>query len=131
MDKDDIFKLCDVVRETGFAIHHYLRNGHMEKVHENALAHRLRKQGLRVVQQYELKVYDEDGAPLGMYEADLFLDNRLIIEVKACKTLADEHTAQILGYLRASRIEHGLLINFGAPRFQIKKYILTVDQFDQ
>ena len=129
MDKDDIFKLCDVVRETGFAIHHYLRNGHLEKVCENALAHRLRKQGLRVVQQYELKVYDEDGAPLGMYEADLFLDNRLIIEVKACKTLADEHTAQILGYLRASRIEHGLLINFGAPRFQIKKYILTVDQF--
>ena len=58
MNKDDIFKLCDVVRETSFAIHHYLRNGHMEKVHENALAHRLRKQGLRVVQQYELEVYD-------------------------------------------------------------------------
>ena len=126
---DDIFKLCDVVRETGFAIHGYLRNGHLERVYENALAHRLRKQGLRVVQQHELKVYDEDGAPLGAYEADLFLDNRLIIEVKACKTLADEHTAQILGYLRASRIEHGLLINFGAPRFQIKKYILTADQF--
>ena len=125
---DDIFKLCDVVRETGYAIHTYLRNGHLEKVYENALAHRLRKRGLHVVQQYGLRVFDEDGTALGTYEADLFLDSRLIIEVKACKTLADEHTAQILGYMRASRVEHGLLINFGGPRFQIKKLILTVDQ---
>ena len=126
---DDIFKLCDAVRETGFAIHGYLKSGHLEKVYENALAHRLRKQGLNVVQQHELRVFDEDGTVLGTYNADLFLDNRLIIEVKACKTIVDEHTAQILGYLRASRIEHGLLINFGAPKFQIKKFILTADQF--
>jgi GxxExxY protein len=48
----------------------------------------------------------------------------LLVEIKATKTLADEHVAQLLGYLRASRIEHGLLINFGSPVFQIKKYIL-------
>lgn len=53
------------------------------------------------------------------------MDNRLIIELKAAKALADEHVAQILGYLRASRIEHGLLINFGAPKFEIKKYALS------
>lgn len=61
--------------------------------------------------------------PTGL--ADLFVDERLIVEVKACKALADEHTAQVLGYLRASRIEHGLLINFGAPRYQIRKFILS------
>ena len=62
---------------------------------------------------------------LGDYYADLFIDNRLIIELKACKGLADEHIAQILGYMKASRIENGLLINFGASKLQIKKYILS------
>jgi GxxExxY protein len=57
----DIMELCDVVRETGFAIHRYHRHGHLEKVYENALAHRLRKLGLDVKQQHPLKVYDEDG----------------------------------------------------------------------
>lgn len=62
---------------------------------------------------------------LGDYYADLFIDNRLIVELKACKGLADEHIAQILGYMKASRIENGLLINFGASKLQIKKYILS------
>lgn len=51
----------------------------------------------------------------------------IVIEVKACRVLVDEHIAQLLGYLRASRIEHGLLINFGGQKFQIKKYILSKD----
>ena len=122
---EDIMKLCDVVRETGFAIHRYHKHGHLEKVYENALAHRLRKLGLDVKQHHLLKVYDEDGTLIGDYNADLFVENRLIIELKAAKALADEHVAQILGYLRASRVEHGLLINFGAPKFEIKKYVLS------
>ena len=96
---EDIMKLCDVVRETGFAIHRYHKHGHLEKVYENALAHRLRKLGLDVKQQPPLKVYDEDGTLIGDYHADLLVDNRLIIELKAAKALADEHVAQILGYL--------------------------------
>jgi GxxExxY protein len=121
----DIMELCDVVRETGFAIHRYHRHCHLEKVYENALAHRLRKLGVDVQQQYPLKVYDEDGTLIGDYNADLFVDKRLIIELKAAKALADEHVAQVLGYLRASRIEHGLLINFGAPKFEIRKFALS------
>lgn len=120
----DVFKLCDVVRETGFAIHRYLRNGHLEKVYENALAHRLRLLGLRVAQQHPLEVCDEDGTILGSYSADLFLENILIIELKAVAHVLDEHIAQLLGYLRASRVEHGVLINFGAPKFYIRKYAL-------
>ena len=118
-------QLCDVVRETGFAIHRYHRHGHLEKVYENALAHRLRKLGLEVRQQHPLRVYDEDGTVIGEYNADLFVNNRLIIELKAAKALADEPVAQILGYRRASRVGHGLLINFGAPKFEIKKYALS------
>jgi GxxExxY protein len=121
----DIMKLCDVVRETGYAAHRYLRNGHVEKVYENSLTNRLRKQGLKVVQQHPLSVFDEDGTLLGEFYADLFVEDRLIVELKAVRYASDEHVAQLLGYLRASRIEHGLLINFGAPRFQIKKYIMN------
>jgi len=121
----DIMKLCDIIRETGYAAHRYLRNGHVEKVYENSLTNRLRKQGIQVVQQHPLSVFDEDGTLLGEFKADLFVDGRLIVELKAVRHVADEHVAQLLGYLRASRIEHGLLINFGAPRFQIKKYIIN------
>src|SRR5213594_3314534 len=121
----DIMELSDAVRETAFAIHRYRKHGHLEKVYENALAHRLRKRGLDVKQQHPLTVYDEDGTVIGEYFADLFVDNRLIIELKAAKALADEHIAQILGYLRASRIEHGLLMNFGAPKYEIRKFALS------
>lgn len=118
----DIMKLCDIVRETGYAAHRYLRNGHVEKIYENSLVNRLRKQGIEVVQQHPLSVFDEDGTLLGEFKADLFVENRLIVELKAVRHVADEHVAQLLGYLRASRVEHGLLVNFGAPKFQIKKY---------
>ena len=121
----EILKLCDQVREAGFAAHRYLRNGHMEKVYENSLTNRLRKKGLHVVQQHPLHVFDEDGSLLGDFYSDLFVENCLIVELKAVRAVADEHVAQLLGYLRASRIEHGLLINFGAPRFHIRKYIMN------
>ncbi len=123
--KDDIFQLCDRVREASLGLHRYLRHGHVEKVYEAGLANRLRKLGLPLVQQHSLSVHDEDGTILGDFFADLFVDNRLIIELKACRALADEHTAQLLGYLRASRLEHGLLINFGSPRLEIRKYALS------
>lgn len=122
MGKDRIFELCDVVRETAYELHRYLRHGHLEKIYENGLFYRLRKHGLRVEQQVPLRVTDEDGTVLGDFVADLVVEGVLLIELKACRTLADEHTAQLLGYLRSCQIEHGLLINFGSPTFQIKKY---------
>lgn len=125
-ERDDsrIFKLCDLVRETSFAIHKFHRYGHLEKVYENALAHRLRKVGLKVEQQFPLSVFDEDGTIIGEYFADLFVEDCLIVEIKACSNLVDEHVAQLLGYLRSSRREHGLLVNFGNQKLQIKKYAL-------
>ena len=120
-----INELCDVVRETSYKIHVYHGHGHLEKIYENALANRLGKMGYDVKTQYPMHVYDEDGTLLGEYYADLLVDNRLIVEIKACKTLTNEHVAQILGYLKSSKTEHGLLINFGSYRFQIKKYAMS------
>jgi len=122
MAKDRVFQLCDTVRETSFELHGYLRHGHLEKIYENGLAHRLRKKGLNVAQQRPLKVRDEDGTVLGDFVADLIVEGVLLIELKACRTLADEHVAQLLGYLRSCPVQHGLLVNFGAPKLQIKKY---------
>lgn len=120
-----INELADIVRETSYAIHLYLGHGHLEKVYENALVHRLRKLGIEVRQQHPLTVYDHDGTILGEYFADLFVDNRLIVELKAVSSVCSEHIAQILGYLKSSRIEHGLLINFGTSKFWIKKFVLS------
>jgi GxxExxY protein len=124
MDDGEILHLCDRIREISLALHGYLRHGHLEKVYENGLVHRLRKEGIRVEQQHPLAVCDEDGAVLGEHYADLFVEGKLIVELKACQTLVNEHTAQVLGYLRASRMEQGLLINFGAPRLEIRKFKL-------
>ena len=121
-----INELCDLIRETAFAIHVYHGHGHLEKVYENALSGRLAKAGLSVRQQQPLQVFDEDGTVIGDYFADLLVDDRLVVEIKAAKNLAEEHTAQILGYLKSSRKEHGLLINFGSYKFQIKKYAMSL-----
>jgi len=125
MNDAPINSLCDIVRETAFAIHCYHRHSHVEKIYENALAHRLRKLGVPVEQQRPISVYDEDGTPLGDFSADLLVDGRFVVELKAVRAIADEHVAQLLGYLRSSRTETGLLINFGAPRLHVKKYLMT------
>jgi GxxExxY protein len=121
----EILSLTDVIRQTSFEIHKYLRSGFTEKVYENALANRLRKQGIRVEQQECVRVFDEDGSLLGLFRTDLLIERILICEIKSCGYLIDAHTAQLLGYLRATRMQHGLLINFGAPKLEIRKYILT------
>lgn len=126
MHTGDIFALCDHVRDTSFALHRFLRHGHLEKVYENGLASRLRNAGLTpVTQQHPIAVMDENGAVLGEYFADLFIESRLVVELKACRALTDEHIAELLGYLRATRLEHGLLINFGAPKLEIRKIALS------
>lgn len=124
------FQLCDVVRETAYAIHRYHGPGHVEKIYENALAHRLRKQGLNVEQQVAVKVFDEDGTLLGDLAADLVVEGILLLELKAVRTVAPEHLAQLLGYLKSSRIEHGALLNFGAGRFHIKMYGMSQELHD-
>lgn len=122
-----VLELCDIVRQTAYDIHKYLGHGHLEKVYENALIHRLRKQGLDVKQQHPLAVYDEDGTLLGDFVADLLVENCLIVELKACRALAGEHIAQLLGYPKSACLEHGMLINFGSYRFEVKKFIFSHD----
>ena len=120
---EQINALCDQVRQTAYAVHAYLGHGHLEKVYENALAGRLIKGGIDVKQQSAIRVFDEDGTLIGNYYADLLIDDILIAEIKAARSIAPEHEAQILGYLKSARMRHGLLINFGSYKFQIRKFV--------
>lgn len=128
MNTTDVMKLCNRIRETAYEIHRYHGTGYLEKVYENALAHRLRKMGMDVKQQHQVKVYDEDEAEIGEYYADRLVEGFLIIELKACKAGTDEHKAQLLNYLKGAKFEHGLLTNFGSCKFYIKKFVKSASK---
>ncbi len=117
-------ELIDTIRQTGFETHVYFKNGYLEKVYENSLANRLKKKGLHVLQQHPLNVIDEDGSIVGEYFADLFVEQKVIVELKAVKQLNENHSAQVLSYLKTSELKHGMLMNFGAPKYQVQKFIL-------
>lgn len=127
MNESEVKSLCDMIRQIAYDIHVYHSHGHLEKVYENALGHRLRKAGLKAMQQAPIHVYDEDGTSIGEYFADLLVEDKIIVELKAAKDLAPEHKAQLLGYLKSSREEHGILINFGSYQFQVCKFALRED----
>lgn len=124
MSEQEILKLTDTIRETAYAVHRFFGPGHFEKVYENALVNRLKKAGVHIQQQVPITVCDEDETIVGEYVADLFINDELIVELKACERLTEAHHCQIMGYLRATKLRHGLLINFGTQKFEIKKYIL-------
>lgn len=127
MIETDARQLADTIRQTAFEAHRFLRHGHHEKIYENSLRNRLRKIGLRVEQQHPIQVFDEDGSLLGDFFADLVINGEFMVELKAVRALADEHIAQVLGYLRASKIEHAMLINLGSPRIEFRKFILRAE----
>ena len=114
----------DRIRQIAYDLHVYLGIGYLEKVYENGMKHRLEKAGFIVETQVPIQIMDEDGFVLGDYIADMVVDG-IIIELKSVSTLLDVHVAQLLNYLKATGIEHGLLINFGSEKFQCRKIART------
>ena len=112
--------LTEVVIGCVFRIANSLGTGFLEKVYENALALELGKTGLRIERQVPISVRYE-GQVVGTYVADLLVDGRLLVELKACRALEDIHFAQCLNYLRATSIPTCLLVNFGTIKPQIKR----------
>ena len=97
---------------SAYKVHNVLGPGFLEKVYENALIIELRKLGIYARQQVKLPVLYE-GQQVGLYFPDLWIENQLIIELKAILTLAPEHEMKLIHYLTATGIDNGLLINFG------------------
>jgi GxxExxY protein len=102
-----------------YKVHNTLGPGFLEKVYENALRIELEKLGRRVKQQEPINV-EYEGQVVGEYYADLWIDERVVVELKAAQALAKHHEVQLVNYLTAARVDHGLLLNFG-PSVQVKR----------
>ena len=103
-------------------VYHQLGYGFLEKVYENAMAIELRRMGLEIKQQAKIDVYYA-GEVVGEYFADLVVEDAVIVELKAARSILKEHEAQLLNYLRATPYEVGLLLNFGPkPDFRRKVF---------
>jgi len=110
------------VIQCAYAVGNGLGVGFLEKVYENALAHELRKNGLKAVQQLNVPVY-YDGVRVGDYTADLLIEDCVLVELKVVKAFDDMHLAQCLNYLKATGLHVCLLINFGKPRVEVKRIV--------
>ena len=123
MTNDEAIQICDKIRQIAYNLHEYLGAGFLEKVYENGLAHRLKNAGMNVQTQIPVRVFDEDGFVIGEYVVDLLVDG-ILIELKTVSTLLPVHTTQVINYLKATRMEHALLINYGSYKFQCKKIVI-------
>src|ERR1043165_4900092 len=114
--------LTERVIGAAMKVHNALGAGFLEKVYENALVHELGKMGLSVEQQKAIPVF-YDGVCVGDYVADLIVEGKLLLELKAIAGLTDEHTAICLNYLRCAKLPVCLLFNFGKPRLGFKRLV--------
>jgi GxxExxY protein len=104
-----------------FEVINELGTGFLESVYEKALLLALRQKGLSAISQHQIKVMFR-GECVGDFYADIFVEEKVVVELKAVKAIATEHQAQIINYLNATGIEVGLLINFGSPKLEFKRF---------
>jgi GxxExxY protein len=119
-------KITDDILKVYYDVYNQLGYGFLEKVYQNALYFELKSKGYKVEAQKQIKVYFKNQL-VGEYYADLLIENKIILELKACEVLMNVHIAQLMNYLKATEIEVGLLLNFGEdPEF--KRIIYTNDR---
>ena len=115
-------ELTEKIIKIFYSVYNKLGYGFLEKVYENAMMIEFRREGIPVVPQSPIKVFYE-GEIIGEYYADILVDNKVIVEIKAAKRLVEENEAQLLNYLKATDIEVGLLLNFGTrPELKRKAF---------
>ncbi|MEI7957460.1 MAG: GxxExxY protein [Verrucomicrobiota bacterium] len=113
-------ELTEQVIGLAMKVHRALGPGFVEFVYRNALIHELKKNGIKVEPEKPLKVV-YDGAIVGDFKADLFLDEWLLCELKAVRNLLPEHEVQLVNYLAALNLDFGLLMNFGGYSLDFKR----------
>lgn len=116
----------DKIISAFYKVYNSLGYGFLEKVYENALIIELKDRGMTAVTQSQIEVYYK-GNSIGEYYADIVVEDKIIVEIKAARELAPEHEAQLLNYLKATEIEVGLLLNFG-PKPQVKRKAFSNDR---
>ena len=124
MALEELNPITEKIIGCAFKVGSTLGVGFLEKVYENALVHELRKIGLKVEQQKPITVY-YDGVEVGHFDADLFVEDKVLVELNVAKAFDQMHMAQCLNYLKATGLPLCLLINFGTLKVGIKRVILT------
>ena len=119
MGNDD---LTEKIIGCAYTVSNTLGAGFLEKVYENALAVELTKNGLDISVQHPIRI-EYRGKVVGDYYADIFVENNVVVELKAVSELTDIHQAQLMNYLRATKVRTGLLLNFGKPKVQVKRML--------
>ena len=104
--------ITDIILKVYYEVYNELGAGFLEKVYQNAMYFELIARGYNVEAQKQIKVYFKKQL-VGDYLADLLVDGKVIVELKACELLMNAHVAQTMNYLKATEIEVGLLLNFG------------------
>jgi GxxExxY protein len=119
-------KITDSVLKVYYDVYNSLGYGFLEKVYQNAMYFELKNAGYKVEAQKPIKVYLRNQL-IGEYYADLLIEDKVIIELKACEVLMNVHIAQLMNYLKATEVEVGLLLNFGEEA-EFKRIIYTNDR---
>jgi len=118
--------ISDKILKCFYEVYNILGYGFLEKVYENALYTELTRSVLNCERQKKIKVFYKDNQ-VGEYYADILVENKIILELKATETICEEHEFQLINYLKATDIEVGLLLNFG-KKPEIKRKIFTNDR---
>lgn len=107
-------------------VHKFLGNGFQEVIYQRALAYEMRLVNLEFAREIEQDIfYKELQEPIGTRRADFVVEGKVLVELKAMSKLEEVHWAQTLNYLKAYKLEVGLLINFGAKSLEWKRFVLT------
>ena len=122
IDKQKLNVTSSKVIGCAFEVANVLGCGFLEKVYQNALLLEVRRCGLQAEKEKLIQVRYKNQI-VGEYFADILVDKTIVIEIKAVKELNEIHQAQLLNYLRATKLPLGLLINFATPRIQIKRML--------
>ena len=121
-------KYADITEKiigAAFEVHKFLGNGFQEVIYQRALAYELRRAGLDFAREIEQDIFYKDlPEPIGTRRADFVVEGKVLVELKAVIQLEDVHWAQMLNYLKAYRLEVGLLINFGSKSMTFKRLVL-------
>jgi GxxExxY protein len=121
-------KYADITEKiigAGFEVHKFLGNGFQEVIYQRALAYEMKQAGLTFAREIWQEIYYKDlPEPIGERRADFVVEGKVLVELKATTQIDAVHWAQVLNYLKAYRLEVGLLLNFGTKSLTLKRLVL-------
>jgi len=118
--KNESFQIIGAAME----VHRTLGHGFLEKVYHEALQIEFLKRKIDFVKEYKLPIYYKDTELSVLYSADFICYGKIILEIKALSELSSDHTAQVLNYLKATKMKLGILVNFGSKSLEFKRIVI-------